>query len=207
MAELTSFLQHVPGTPDHLQVYVIFFHDLGEHPRTYAEAKTLSRELTKQALADATGCSPADMVLPPGPPYLVDGTCRYSLSRTTEAMALSISTVGERTGIDIEQLQTKDQAEQLIKVFHAADQRRLRTRLPGRRRPHPRKVTQAWTYKEALLKGLEVGLVRDPAADEIGSLKKPLTPQGWSLTPIPIANDRGHIASVAWETTPCSVQD
>ncbi|QGU01374.1 holo-(acyl carrier protein) synthase 2 [Corynebacterium kalinowskii] len=204
MAELTDFWESFrvkfKGAPEHVQTYVIYFEDLDSSLDTanldYHKARGLSRSITIRILAGILGRDPNGLTLPGVPPYDVGG-CRFSLSRTTQAMALIVSTEGHRVGADIEQIQTLEQAEQLIKVFHPADQARLvSARL---RRPKVRAITQAWTHKEALLKGLEVGLVRDPALDEVGPVKRPLTPKGWSLVRIRLPKKRGHVASVAWE--------
>lgn len=199
MARLASdwqrFLRPLKGAPTDLSCYVIFLADLGAGTFDYLLARELSRTITLQILGGYTKQDPSQLTLPDMPPYDVRG-CRYSLSRTTTAMSLIISTAGRRVGTDIEQVQTQEQAKQLIKVFHPADQERL---VSARRRPKPRAITQAWTHKEALLKGLEVGLVRDPALDEIGPVKKPHAPEGWSLARLKLPKKRGHVASVAWE--------
>lgn len=190
-----SFLCPLKDAPADLSCYVIFFTDLGAGPFDYLLAREFSRTITLQILGNYTKQDPSQLTLPDMPPYDVRG-CRYSLSRTTAAMSLIISTAGRRVGTDIEQIQTRKQAEQLIKVFHPTDQRRL---VSARRSPKLRTTTQAWTHKEALLKGLEVGLVRDPALDEIGPVRKPHAPEGWSLARLKLSKKRGHVASVAWE--------
>lgn len=205
MAELEQFWENfrVPlkGAPEHIRVYVIYYADLDDSldvaEYDYNKARGLSRTITLRILGGILGRDPEHLALPGVPPYDIGG-CRYSLSRTTEAMALIVSTAGHSVGADIEQIQTPEQAEQLIKVFHPADQARLVS--PRLLAPKTRAVTQAWTHKEALLKGLEVGLVRDPALDEVGPLKRPHTPEGWSLTRIKLPKKRGHVASVAWES-------
>lgn len=195
-----SFRVPLKGAPEHIRVYVIYYADLDDTfaaaEYDYNKARELSRTITLRILGGILDRDPKHLALPGVPPYDI-GSCRYSLSRTTAAMALIVSTARHSVGADIEQIQTPEQAEQLIKVFHPADQARLLS--PRLLTPKTRAVTQAWTHKEALLKGLEVGLVRDPALDEVGPLKRPQTPQGWSLKPIKLPKKRGHVGSVAWE--------
>lgn len=95
--------------------------------------------------------------IPTKPPLSV------SLSRCSGWVA--VATAHRPVGVDVEDLQNRIQAEQLIRVLHPSDRARLQ-RLP--RGMLPGAVTDAWTRKEALLKALGVGLNRDPGLDQTG---------------------------------------
>jgi hypothetical protein len=81
-----------------------------------------------------------------------------------------------RVGVDVEAVQTRSHADELLPLLHAADHRAL-ARLRGARRQL--EITAAWVRKEALLKATGTGLSRDPARDRVGSQTNPQTPHGW----------------------------
>lgn len=105
------------------------------------------------------------------PPFTAPGIGFYSLSRTNEVAAVAFNLSGGPIGVDVEEIQDPHQADQLVKVLHPKDQRRLNSKWMPRR---TQRVTQAWPHKEALLKAQGIGLQRDPGLDEIGKLHSPL---------------------------------
>lgn len=90
-------------------------------------------------------------------------TMWVSKARAGEVVAVAMSP--DCVGIDIEQVQTPEQSEDLIALFHPADRRRLRS-LDGRRRALG--ATTIWTRFEALAKRAGAGLRIDPSTVNIG---------------------------------------
>lgn len=88
-----------------------------------------------------------------------------SLSRAGDLFAVALAP--RRIGIDIETLQTDDQARDLLTVLHPADRRHLAALTGEQLRME---ATGAWTRVEAELKRLGTGLHRDPATVRVVSV-------------------------------------
>ncbi len=97
-----------------------------------------------------------------------------SLSRCLPVIV--VATALTPVGVDIEALQTPRQATELLTLLHPHDQRVL-----AALRQHylVHEVTAAWTRKEAMLKALGTGLLRDPALDVVGTQRHPVQLDGW----------------------------
>lgn len=104
-----------------------------------------------------------------------------SLSRNGPWVA--VATALTPVGIDLEVLQTPQQATDLLTILHPTDRHQLKS-LGTWARTH--EVTAAWTRKEALLKALGTGLSRDPALDQVGTLARPVQPAGWVSLAAPL---------------------
>lgn len=118
---------------------------------------------------------------------------RFSLSRSQGLIALALAPV--TVGVDVETWQSQAQAEQLLQVLHP-DDRRLLSWLPPELKA--REVTAAWTRKEAGLKVLGTGLLRDPALDRVGSRVHPLAPQGVQVRQLRVPHSLGAEVAVGW---------
>lgn len=118
---------------------------------------------------------------------------RFSLSRSSRLIAVAIAPGA--VGVDVEELQTPEQANQLLATLHPADRRRLQ-RLPGPLRA--RAVTAAWVRKEAGVKALGTGLLRDPARDRTGSRRVPLGPPGVTVAQLRLPRTQRAELAVAW---------
>lgn len=119
-----------------------------------------------------------------------------SLSRC--APFIVVATAQTPVGVDLEALQTPDQATDLVTLFHPDDRGALMTL----REDHfVHEVTAAWTRKEALLKAWGTGLLRDPAVDAVGTHHHPDQPHGWATLSAPstIAGQTYYLG-LAWRT-------
>lgn len=129
-----------------------------------------------------------------------------SLARTPGLVAVAVA--DRRIGVDVETVQTPDQAGQLLSVLHQSDRQSL-DHFSGRRRCV--EITAAWTRKEATMKAGGVGLgVEDPAGEQTGTITEPQAPLGWrslSVMASPPCRQAGdvvalgtHIIAVTWRS-------
>jgi phosphopantetheinyl transferase len=180
---------------------------LVERERRRAETATASvgrrrillRAGLRSSLAALLDVAPADVPLADidGRPVVV-GTHDLHLSCSASGRVGLITVVrGRAVGIDVERHDAGDaQQEALAEGWLSAVEQRLLERLP--RRDRPLAVTRCWTQKEAVLKGMGVGLRRSPR-----TVVTPVSPtgriEGWAVRPVPVAP--GHAASVAVRTS------
>lgn len=165
--------------------------------------RLLSYILLRLVLGARTGMNPRDVALNLGGPGTAIGVSGAagplyaSLSRTSDFIAVSLAE--RQVGVDIEELQSFEQAVQLLSLLHPADQKRLGHWL-ARHRKHnfATAVTAAWTRKEATLKLLGTGLDRDPGLDEVGSRHRPLAPAGCRVAQLSVPCSRHQELAVAW---------
>ena len=121
-----------------------------------------------------------------------------SLSRCAPVMV--VATARTPVGVDIEALQTPRQATELLTLLHPEDQRTLAALRPQHL---VHEVTAAWTRKEAMLKALGTGLLRDPALDVIGTQRHPVQPDGWVSFSAPYNTlTRTYYLGLAWRKRP-----
>lgn len=165
--------------------------------------RLLSYILLRLVLGTRTGMNPRDVSLnlgKPGSAICVSGTVQplyASLSRTSDFIAVSLAE--RHVAVDIEELQSFEQAIQLLSLLHPADQKRLGSWLARRRkRNFATEITAAWTRKEATLKLLGTGLHRDPSLDEVGSRNSPLAPEGCQVAQLSVPHSRYPELAVAW---------
>ncbi|RKQ36512.1 4'-phosphopantetheinyl transferase family protein [Kocuria tytonis] len=122
---------------------------------------------------------------------------RFSVSRTAGVVALV--TAQRAVGVDVERLQSAVEADVLLDVLHPADRARL-TRLRGRRRAAA--VTRTWTRVEALVKGWETGLSRDPAGIHVGPAARACYGHDWTVSDVRTTARENARLAVAWRTDP-----
>ncbi|MGW2673328.1 4'-phosphopantetheinyl transferase family protein [Kocuria rhizophila] len=121
----------------------------------------------------------------------------FSVSRTAGVVALV--TAQRRVGVDVERIQSDVEAGVLLDVLHPADRERL-ARLRGRRRASD--VTRTWVRVEALVKGWETGLSRDPAGIRIGPAARADYGRGWTVSDVRTRSQENARLAVAWQTDP-----
>lgn len=169
---------------------------------------TGARGLLRIAAAHALGTAAAEVVLhpprtrrigpfrPPHPGWAGIGPggrrgVWVSLSRAGGLVAVAVGR--RRIGIDVEALQSFDEAADLVRVLHPADRRAIEALTAG----HPARspglevtgdmglevtgdmgleVTGVWTRVEAALKLRGTGLRRDPATIRVGTSSSPRGP-------------------------------
>lgn len=122
---------------------------------------------------------------------------RFSVSRTAGVVA--VVTAQRPVGVDVERLQSEVEADVLLELLHPADRQRL-ARLRGRRRAAG--VTRTWVRVEALVKGWETGLSRDPAGIHVGAAARADYGRGWSVSDVRTTPREHARLAVAWRTDP-----
>jgi 4'-phosphopantetheinyl transferase len=121
----------------------------------------VSRAAMREVLAAELGVSPAAVRLKLGPhgrPQLDPDThpidLDFNLSHSGQ-LALLATARGMRVGVDVERLRSRDPLRVADRYFSAAELEALRAHPPADR---PRAFLRYWTAKEALAKGLGIGL-------------------------------------------------
>lgn len=186
------------------------------------EAFVVSRVVLRHVLARRVGCRPAEVPIGRDPhsgrpheihghaaaaagrrsgvgPELAEGfgrmrTVHFSVSRAGGTIAVAAS--HRAVGVDVEALQTAEQAESLISLLHPEDRARL-SRVGTRRRAG--EVTQAWTRVEALVKGLGTGLAVDPVHVRVLGDRRMSAADGWQIRDVRMPSAAGVRAAVAWQ--------
>ncbi|SOD90998.1 4'-phosphopantetheinyl transferase superfamily protein [Streptomyces sp. Ag109_G2-15] len=115
----------------------------------------------------------------------------FSLSHSGGLVLVALA--GAPVGVDVEGLATAQAVLSARSALHVAERDEL-TLLPAHERPAA--FTRAWVRKEAYLKGLGTGLVRDPALDHVGTGPLPVAPApDWTLRDVLVP--AGYAAAVA----------
>ncbi|MEU9731451.1 4'-phosphopantetheinyl transferase superfamily protein [Streptomyces sp. NPDC048002] len=144
-----------------------------------AEALPLARE-------PCAGCGG-----PHGRPVLRTPGVHFSLSHSGGLVLVALAPAP--VGVDVEGLATMQAVLSAQSALHTAEAEEL-ARLPAYGRPAA--FTRAWVRKEAYLKGLGTGLVRDPALDYLGTGPTPTDPApGWAVRDVLVPS--GYAAAVA----------
>ena len=110
----------------------------------------------RRRLGEATGTAPADLDLVAGQhgkPMLREGGVFFNVSHSHDAALIALCGDAD-VGVDIERVQPIEAS--VVDTFLADSERRALERLPEEERL--RAVYRVWCRKEALLKGLGVGL-------------------------------------------------
>ncbi|WP_431782139.1 4'-phosphopantetheinyl transferase family protein [Streptomyces chumphonensis] len=130
---------------------------------------------------------------PHGRPAVAGVPLHFSLSHTGDLALIAVATAP--VGADVETVPTPDTVATVARSLHPRETAELGT-LP----PHeaPAAFTRAWTRKEAYLKGLGIGLARDPSLDYLGSGPTAAPLVGWTVTDV--HTPTGYGAAVALAT-------
>ncbi|MFD4577991.1 4'-phosphopantetheinyl transferase family protein [Streptomyces sp. NPDC058417] len=133
---------------------------------------------------------------PHGRPVLRAPGVHFSLSHSGGLVMVALAP--EPVGVDVEGLASVRAVLGAQSALHRAESEEL-ARLPAAARPEA--FTRTWVRKEAYLKGLGTGLVRDPSLDYVGTGPHPVVPSpGWSLRDVLVPT--GYAAAVAVRTPP-----
>ncbi|MFD0213138.1 4'-phosphopantetheinyl transferase family protein [Streptomyces hirsutus] len=131
---------------------------------------------------------------PHGRPALRMPGVHFSLSHSGGLVMVALAPAP--VGVDVEGLATMRAALGAQSALHLAEAEELAL-LPAHERPAA--FTRAWVRKEAYLKGLGTGLVRDPALDYVGTGPLPTAPApGWTVRDVLVP--AGYAAAVALRT-------
>lgn len=147
------------------------------------EAFLARRCLLRAVLAERLGTAPADVPLGPAPGAAgrrgKPGVPGLHFSLSSGGGHVLVATGPRELGVDVERVPGPSGAEQMARVLHPAERRRLaRTR----RRRRPAATARVWARKESLLKALGTGLSRDPSLDRVGAGRFPRRPlPGWRI--------------------------
>jgi 4'-phosphopantetheinyl transferase len=157
--------------------------------------RVLLRAGLRQFLGELLGVPPARVPVleDGGRPYLPGalGQLRISCSAGGRIGLVAVAP-GRPVGVDVEVLDVDGARAAFSEGWLCpAEERLLRQLAPSRR---PEAVTRCWTQKEAVLKGLGLGLHRHPR-----TVRTPVSAsgrtEGWRIVPVPV--DTGHVASAA----------
>ncbi|MDT0436592.1 MULTISPECIES: 4'-phosphopantetheinyl transferase superfamily protein [Streptomyces] len=128
---------------------------------------------------------------PHGRPTLRTPGVHFSLSHSGGLVMVALAPAP--VGVDVEGLATVRTVLGAQSALHRAEAQEL-ARLPEPERPAA--FTRAWVRKEAYLKGLGTGLVRDPSLDYVGTGAAPRAPSPeWTLRDVLVPT--GYAAAVA----------
>ncbi|WP_225834366.1 4'-phosphopantetheinyl transferase superfamily protein [Streptomyces sp. NK08204] len=132
---------------------------------------------------------------PHGRPALRTPGVHFSLSHSGGLVMVALAPAP--VGVDVEGLATAQAVLDAQSALHVAEADEL-ARLPAHERPAA--FTRAWVRKEAYLKGLGTGLVRNPALDYVGTGPLPVAPAAdWTLRDVLVP--AGYAAAVALQTS------
>jgi len=164
-----------------------------------ARQRIVLRAALRRLAGEALQLSPASVPIRRGrhgrPELEVPGV-DLSCSRSGEHGLVAIS-IDRRIGIDIERISPWDEAVLEEPWLSDSEQRSLRG-LDGT--PGAIAVTRCWTRKEAVLKGIGTGLLREAADLEAGVRAGTVSVDGWEVADLPAP--AGHLASVATRPDP-----
>ncbi|GLX50245.1 hypothetical protein Shyhy01_31950 [Streptomyces hygroscopicus subsp. hygroscopicus] len=128
---------------------------------------------------------------PHGRPALRTSGVHFSLSHSGDLVLVALA--GAPVGVDVEGVAGEEAVRGAQCALHAAEVAELAL-LPARERQAA--FTRTWVRKEAYLKGLGTGLVRDPALDHVGTGPRPVSPSPeWVLRDVLVP--AGYAAAVA----------
>ncbi|MFE7632039.1 4'-phosphopantetheinyl transferase family protein [Kocuria sp. NPDC057446] len=152
------------------------------------EAFLARRCLLRAVLAERLRTEPAAVPLGPAPGAAGrrgrPGVPGLHFSLSSSGGHVLLATGPRELGIDVEAVPDLAGAEQMSRVLHPAERRRLAWTRRGRR---PAAAARVWARKESLLKAMGAGLSRDPAVDRVGAGRSPRNPlPGWRILDLPL---------------------
>ncbi|MGD9485993.1 4'-phosphopantetheinyl transferase superfamily protein [Streptomyces sp. TRM70308] len=127
---------------------------------------------------------------PHGRPAVADGALHHSLSHTGGLALVALATTP--VGVDVERLPSPDTVANTARALHAREAAEL---APLSAEDSPAAFARAWTRKEAYLKGLGIGLGRDPSLDYVGTGPTAAGLPGWTIADVRVPT--GYAAAVA----------
>ncbi|WP_307811500.1 4'-phosphopantetheinyl transferase family protein [Streptomyces fildesensis] len=137
---------------------------------------------------DCPGCGG-----PHGRPAVAGGGVHFSLSHSGSFALLAFAATP--VGVDVETVPSDDAVADIASVMHRVEIAELGALEPPER---PAAFARAWVRKEAYLKGLGIGLGRDPSADYVGTGETPAAgPAGWSIADVAVGENRAAAVAVA----------
>lgn len=137
---------------------------------------------------DCPGCGE-----PHGRPAVAGGGVHFSLSHSGGFALLAFAATP--VGVDVETVPSADAVADISSVMHRVEIAELGALEPPER---PAAFARAWVRKEAYLKGLGIGLGRDPSADYVGTGEAPAAgPAGWSIADVAVGEHRAAAVAVA----------
>ncbi|MFF6780681.1 4'-phosphopantetheinyl transferase superfamily protein [Streptomyces sp. NPDC012510] len=117
-----------------------------------------------------------------GRPAVHGGGAHFSISRSGEVVLIGIADV--LVGVDVEQVPRPDVVAELSPSLHPKEAAE-----PAAEPDHAksRAFARAWARREAYLKGVGIGLSREPAKDYVGTGPRPGSgPEGWLLRDVAV---------------------
>lgn len=220
-------MQRVPpatrSIPDGLQISLSRGQDL-THQSERRAAIVDARELLKYAVRTHFKVVGEEVILHPARPSIAgrsipawaeilrDGRSSRprlwlwtSLARTSHLIAAATSPTP--VGVDIEELQSQNQADQLLSILHPLDRSHLSEGVSPQRELE---ITAAWARKEAVLKARGIGLSEDPRVEPVAAPESHDSRSTWrSLSATLIATPHStrekiplHALGIAWRARP-----
>ena len=174
-------------------------------------ARVQARAALRRILGGLLGCDAADVAIATtahGKPVLAsavdDASLSFSVSHSGDVVLIAIG-AGPAVGVDVEEVQDAFAWEPVASLVLTLEERRAIELLPAVTRRSA--FFGCWVRKEAYLKGLGLGLKRDPSGLSVpvgaaaGVVEDPLgadagTPP-WTVRPLHAAN--GFAAAVAYQ--------
>ncbi|MEE1930237.1 4'-phosphopantetheinyl transferase superfamily protein [Streptomyces sp. TRM 70351] len=129
---------------------------------------------------------------PHGRPAAAGAPLHFSLSHSDGIALLAFAATP--VGVDVEALPAPDVVTDVLRTLHPEEADELRALPPARR---PEAFTRVWTRKEAYLKGLGIGLARNPSDDYVGTGPVPPALPGWTVTDVRVPDGYGGAVAVA----------
>jgi 4'-phosphopantetheinyl transferase len=157
--------------------------------------RVLLRIALRQVLGQLLSVAPADVPLAEvaGRPTVTAGDSDLSVSCSAAGqIGLVAVAEGMSVGVDLEPHANRRLADALDEGWlHPAEVDRLAALPRGRR---ALALTRCWTQKEAVLKGLGVGLARHPRTVRTPCADSGIV-EGWTVAPVPVPDS--HVAALA----------
>ena len=163
----------------------------------------IAHAAARQIISAAIGTEPGDLRFgrhdcprcgePHGRPMVEGSDLEFSLTHTPGLVLVAIA--DRPIGIDTEQCPEPEGLPGLIGVLHPDEAREVRE--AGSPQEAVERFTRAWTRTEAYLKGLGIGLGREPQADYLGTSTDPERfIDGWQVRDVAVPE--GYAAAVAF---------
>ena len=165
-------------------------------------AYEIAHATARRIVGSATGAHPGEIVWgrhdcpgcgePHGRPRAEGADIEFSLAHTPGLILVAVSDVA--VGVDVERFPDRDDLSGLAGVLHADEAAEVAA--AAEPADAVRRFTRAWTRTEAYLKGVGIGLGRDPHLDYLGTSEDPERQlDGWRVRDVRVPE--GYGAAVA----------